>query len=120
MVLEMSKPQKVFVYRNLTKNCWSVRDCSTSLVIEHRDFCVIVGAAFKVSAAGRERVRRSGHKSVHAGVEGWLVPGYEPALPFDEEVTYDPYKHMSFVRKASGRAVKSAAVVWMQYPKVFI
>ena len=48
--------KKVFVYRNLHKKCYSVKDWKTKKVIAHVDNIFLKDAVFKVSEAGRQRV----------------------------------------------------------------
>lgn len=71
--------RKCFVYRNLTKGCYSLKDVKTGLVIGHAKEVFLEDVSFKVSAAGRDRVRREQKKYVHAGIEGrvfYWVPKY--------------------------------------------
>lgn len=95
---------KVYVYRNLHKDCWSVKALEgehKGRVIYHAQNVTLSDCTFKVSKAGRERVLRERRKNVHAGVVGQLgrinVPlSYMPQMT---AVTYNPYKYESFVRK---------------------
>lgn len=95
---------KVYVYRNLHKDCWSVKALEgehKGRVIYHAQNVTLSDCTFKVSKAGRERVLREKRKNVHAGVVGQLgrinVPlSYMPQMT---AVTYNPYKYESFVRK---------------------
>lgn len=95
---------KVYVYRNLHKDCWSVKALegeNKGRVIYHAQNVTLSDCTFKVSKAGRERVLRERRKNVHAGVVGQLgrinVPlSYMPQMT---AVTYNPYKYESFVRK---------------------
>lgn len=103
---------RVFVYRNLHKNCWSVKALegeNKGRVIHHAQNVNLVNCTFKVSKAGRERVLREQCKNVHAGVVGTLsfvgdlgdtglwksASTYYAFVP----VTYNPYKYNTFVRK---------------------
>lgn len=115
---------KVFVYRNLHKECWSVRALTgdqKGRVILHAKSVDLSNAFFKVSENGRQRVIRQKAKEVHAGVVGWLDSAHvmeerydsQAADTFDTEctgwgtwnasgttwqaVTYNPYKYSSFV-----------------------
>jgi hypothetical protein len=119
---------KVFVYRNLHQNCWSVKSKDTQRVIAHADEVQLSGVEFKVSQAGRERVLREKSKNVHAGLVGTLVdfdpiggkmPSYPGAVfssdasaapgPSDPvSITYNPYKYSHFVVRASEKAVATA------------
>ena len=90
---------KVDVYRNLHKNCWSVRSRERhdyGKVVAHTNSLVLNDAKFVVSQAGRNRVLKEKKKNVHAGLSGYYVDRVPvPAVSFD--VTYNPYKYDSFV-----------------------
>lgn len=89
---------RVFVYRNLHKNCLSVRDVKTGIVIAYVDSILLKNIKFKVSAKGRERVLREKRKNVHAGVEGeWIKSEILPNTNDCLRIIYDPYKFASFV-----------------------
>lgn len=119
---------KAFVYFNLHKKCWSVRDEKTKRVAAHSDTVTLLNVEFKISKAGRERVLREKRKNVHAGVKGELYsikddpPGiYIPDLMERAvEVTYNPYKYETFVRKSDGKPIKGASLVFMKKGKVFV
>jgi len=68
---------RVYVYRNLRQDCWSVKALTgtrSGRVIAHmRTFHIYGPLAFRVSEAGRQRVLRTGRKSVHAGIVGHLA-----------------------------------------------
>lgn len=74
----------VQVYRNLHKDCWSVRDKKTRRVIAHCDSVILKDAKFKVSEKGRQRVIKEKRKNVHAFVEGTL----SSAVVHDEDMHY--------------------------------
>jgi hypothetical protein len=110
---------RVFVYRNLHKDCWSVKALEgehKGRVIYHAQNVTLSDCTFKVSKAGRERVLRERRKNVHAGVVGQLgrinVPlSYMPQMT---AVTYNPYKYESFVRKNNDfMPVHNASWVYM-------
>lgn len=97
--------QRVFVYRNLHKNLWSVRDCKTGLVIAHEPVVYIDHPTFRVSEIVRDRVRKTGRKEIHAGVEGILLQPWQASLMIKGEgvvwewdaVEYNPYKQNHFM-----------------------
>jgi hypothetical protein len=100
--------QKVMVYRNLTKKCWSVKDLRTNRVIMHCDNVYLTHCLFKVSQKGRERVLRERKKYVHAGVRGYL---YDPINASEfVQVRYNPYHNESFV-DVDGKPVYTADCV---------
>ena len=113
--------KKVYVYKNLHKGCWSVRDKKSRRVIDHADVIVLDNAEFKVSELGRQRVLREKKKNVHAGVEGY-ISSQEITHSLIEgmvEVTYNPYKHSSFVVKSTQEPIKNSELVVMTQGKVY-
>ena len=89
--------ERVFVYRNLHKKCYSVKSMKTGRVIAHVDSIDLVDVSFRVSQSGRKRVLKEKRKNVHAGVVGYVScsSGVDSAI----SVTYNPYKFDSFVTK---------------------
>lgn len=87
--------QKVFVYFNLHKKLFSVRDHITGIVVGHTNMIALENVTFKVSEAGRQRVLREKRKNVHAGVLGTVKE--LPVPPPEFSAFYNPYKYDSFV-----------------------
>jgi hypothetical protein len=111
--------QEVFVYFNLHKKCFSVKDAKTGLVIAHTDKIELEEVTFKVSEAGRQRVLREKRKNVHAGVKGKYV-GCPRVLDFKEpQATYNPYKYDSFVDKTTEMKLEKASRVKLSNKQVF-
>jgi hypothetical protein len=110
---------KVFVYRNLHKDCWSIKALegnNKGRVVYHAQTVTLSNCTFKVSKAGRERVLRDKRKNVHAGVAGELIRVNIPLsyMPQMTAVTYNPYKYESFVRKNNDfMPVHNASWVYM-------
>ena len=88
--------KKVFVYKNLHKDCWSIKQ--DGLVKAHTEEVRMWDCAFQVNAKGRAKVLEEKRKNVHAGIKGYLddFHGVDPA-DLGKEVTYNPYKYDSFV-----------------------
>lgn len=91
----------VFVYFNLHKKMWSIRDQKTRKVIGHANQVILFNARPKVSESGRQRVIAEGRKNVHAGIIGELFATECPMIFNSEpyEITYNPYKYSGFVLK---------------------
>jgi hypothetical protein len=108
---------KVFAYRNLHRQCWSVKALEGPLkgrVIYHANDLTLGWCDFKVSQAGRQRVLREQKKNVHAGVVGYLTECGEIAtdgIDLDVPITYNPYKYGSFVDARCEVPVSSALFV---------
>jgi len=102
---------KVAVYFNLHKNIFSIQSRDTKdygKVIGHEKSVVLQAPKFVVRQAGRKQTIRENKKNVHAFVVGWLTEGVKSTNP-SYDVTYNPYKHDSFIEKERGTPVRSAA-----------
>lgn len=107
----------VQVYRNLHKNKFSIRH--KGKVIGHADYLMLKDAVFRVQPAGNQKVRDTGRKNVHAYIQGELCEKHgHPNLDL-EAVTYNPYKHRSFVRKSTQMPIYQAPYVWLRTDEVF-
>ena len=88
----MTKTDRVRVYYNIHKRCFSVQDYKTGLVKRHARNISFTNAMFVVRKSGNERVKSEGKKNVHAFVNGIVVNKY---ANIDNEfcfpVRYDPY-----------------------------
>lgn len=106
---------KTYIYWNLHKDCFSFR--KNGLVYEYlknEERAFLVGCEFKVSEKGRQKVLREKRKNVHAFVTA-LTKLNTISEPTDwtlyAEVTYNPYKYATFVRKDNGEAIHNAPYV---------
>ena len=94
----------VQVYRNLHKNCLSVRQCGR--VKCHSSRVILYQVKYMVSQAGRDRVRREKRKNVHAVIQGVVQPGLSlPSQLFNwvwHELYYNPYECEGFTDTESG------------------
>jgi hypothetical protein len=109
--------KKVMVYYNLHKHTFSVT--YDSKVIMHADYFKLGDVEFRVRKGGKERVRSEKSKNVHAFVIGKLLDYCEypckdiPLPSSDKVVTYNPYKHDTFVFKNTEEPVYRAQEVDM-------
>lgn len=97
--------ENVEIYRNLTKNCWSVR--KRGKIVMHAQALKLSDVSFHVSKSGRERVLRERRKNVHAVVKGDFDAVMYP-IERVNEVTYNPYKKAYFFDKKTGRKISKA------------
>ena len=92
--------KRLYVYWNIQKKTWSVRQ--SGKVVAHTDTIYMKDCRFLVGKAGQARVRREGKKNVHAGVSGYLAMNAEfhkQQVDRDCWVTYNPYKHDTFIQR---------------------
>ena len=96
--------RKVFVYKNLHKDCWSIKQ--DGLVKAHTHDLEMWDCAFHVNAKGRAKVLDEQRKNVHAGIKGYIDEHGVSAIEYPlranwSAVTYNPYKYDSFVDKTT-------------------
>jgi hypothetical protein len=113
--------QQVRVYRNLHKNCFSVKQ--DGLVRCHADNVTLENVKFIVSKAGQRRVRDEKKKNVHAFIEGYVVgtreaDNYVDGEWSDQEIEngftnwqrayYNPYECDGFMNTETGQVYEEA------------
>ena len=128
---KIKRGDKLEVYRNLHKKCFSVR--RKGRVIEYiydsglhhrRVELYLINAQFVVQPAGRERVRREKRKNVHAFVRGTAMPFgglHRKSLIGNcvSTITYNPYTMNTF-QDLDGNIVTEADEVFISYGVVYI
>lgn len=120
--VDPAKP--VEVYRNLHKNCYSVKQ--GGLVRAHMDVVRLYDCTFKVNQRGRQRVVETGRKNVHARVCGYVsATANRNPNSVPNRIFYNPYKWNGFMQefvRATGttyRVVQHKALVWLSQSGVF-
>ena len=118
--------KKVRVYRNLHKDCYSVKQ--GSLVRCHADQVTLRCCQFIVSKAGQKRVRDERKKNVHAFIEGYVVDTRTTDQKVDghltdeqvlngetrwEQVYYNPYSCDTFIKEYDETPIENADYVDM-------
>lgn len=119
--------KKIFIYRNLHKNNYSIKRGST--VIERSTHILVsMNPTFSVSEAGRLRAIKEMQRNVHAGV----IPAAMENVCFDEtmvnyyhrcfiaskmeliRVTYNPYLYSHFTfKKDPTKKVSGAEAIFL-------
>lgn len=102
----LDKDRPVGVYRNLHRNCYSVKQ--DGLVKAHADELMLNNCTFHVNANGRKRVRETKRKEVHAWIKGFLsdIMPVDPPKWFDQ-VFYNPYKNDTFMHRVEVGAMSA-------------
>lgn len=90
-IKEYDENKSVKVYKNLHKNCWSIKQ--KNLVVAYADVLYLKDCIFKVNEKGRQRVISEKRKNVHAYVIGKIVDFNVECI---KKVTYNPYKYPFF------------------------
>lgn len=103
--LDINKP--VYVYRNLHKKCWSIRQ--NNIVIAHCTEIVLYNATTKVSVSGRNKVLKERKKNVHAFIVGYVYSDVD--IAFNKELYYNPYAVSNFVDRVTNDPVLKAEYV---------
>ena len=98
--------KRVQVYYNIRRGDYSVRQ--NGRVIDHVDSIVLRDVRFNVAPAGRDKVRATGVKNVHATVTGYISADKSLAekwlshIDYDcDYVAYNPFKYDQFVKITS-------------------
>jgi hypothetical protein len=109
---------KVFVYRNLRKQTFTIRDLDSGQLTDAEEVW-LVDAKFVVSQAGRLRAIREDRRNIHAGVVGTLSS--PPAAPVrcDVRVRYNPRRGPYFTTTGD-QAVHQSAVAHLVDGAVYI
>jgi hypothetical protein len=99
------------IYFNLHKKVFSVQ--VNGKVVDHVKNLHILGATFRVSEAGRQRVINEKRKNVHAYVVAPIenirkVTNDQGNVSGWDAVTYNPYRDATFVRKETREAIHQA------------
>jgi|TARA_Y100000994_G_C15583111_1_gene397373 hypothetical protein len=121
---KLDESRKVFVYKNLHKDCWSIKQ--NGLVKAHTDNVTLYNVVMKVNKKGREKVLREKRKNVHAGISGYLCSKFFSDawddISEDEliEITYNPYKYTSFVDKVTKKPRWFACIAKLNKKSVFV
>lgn len=102
--IDRRKPVKV--YRNLHKSGVVYSVMQNGLVVGYTPEITLTNAKFIVNAAGREKVRATGRKVVHAFVEGFLG---DFRLATKRAAKYNPYKFDTFVTESGEPLFEAAA-----------
>jgi|TARA_R110002096_G_scaffold271682_1_gene465422 hypothetical protein len=93
--------RRVYVYFNLHKKVWSVRQ--DGKIVEHTKYIMLKDARYLVGQAGRKKVLEEKRKNVHAGVSGYVVDRVPNVPDFCTTVHYNPYKNETFISHATER-----------------
>jgi hypothetical protein len=124
---------RVQVYWNIRKRLWSVRHAGR--VIHRLGVLYLRNCKFTVQQGGRERMVREQVKNIHAFVDGDFDPQILAHVDISDmlrrntlEVTYNPYKHETFVFRDCGTQVFDADLVILTrtyqngkyFPMVFV
>jgi len=109
-ILTEKYTMRVDVYRSEENDALSVKSRESGkrygTVVSHEQKIHIRDVEFVVQPAGREKVRESGVRRIHAFVRGhW---DEREKVICGQPVTYDPCKHEQFVHAESEKPVVSA------------
>jgi hypothetical protein len=111
--------RKVFVYKNLHKDCWSIKQ--DGLVKAHATSVEMWDCSFRVNAKGRAKVLEEKRKNVHAGVIGYIdCLGQGDFTRIEQQVTYNPYKYDSFVDKTTEEPVYYSSFAHLRHNQVLV
>ena len=92
--MDLKYGDKIEVYRNLHKKCFSVRHKGRVVMhLQDHEQLALTNAKFVVQPAGHAKVLREKRKNVHAFVRGEFE-GFKSSL--DEELYFQPFHRLDF------------------------
>ena len=109
---------QVYVYRNLNKGGYSIMCPKTKKVIGYSTSLVLKNVTFKVRVGGRDRVRSTGHKNVHAFAIGEIVDTVPTTALV--KVSYEPRVHEGFIQSVNKLPVTIADTCVMNMTGCYI
>jgi len=99
---ELRVGDRIEVYRNLHKDCFSIRKNGKVVRYVYDDEKLNMrNVKFAVQPAGRAKVIREQRKNVHAFVRG-VFGGVSSVEAWQQRATYNPYKYDYFFTKFGG------------------
>ena len=112
---------KVQVYKNLNRSCFSIRSKKTGLVVAYADTVTLSDVIYKVSEAGLQRVLKTGIRSVHAYIEGIFMVADLKAPPAgaNQLAYYQPFTTDHFHVEGSATKVHHSKIAHCQNRRVF-
>ncbi|MED0756870.1 hypothetical protein P4S93_09030 [Aneurinibacillus thermoaerophilus] len=118
---QVNTNQVIKIYYNLHKECLSVVDKATKLVVAYTDEILVQNAVFKVSEKGRQRVLQEKRKNVHAYIEGnfagIVMPDETPSVL--RKAYYNPYVTEQFIDCETGETINQAPLVYCNGKQVW-
>ena len=136
--MDLKYGDKIEVYRNLHKKCFSVRHKGKVVgYLYDNEQIALTNVTLAVQPAGRAKVLREKKKNVHAFVRGEYIGfiGFR-SQPHDiqreqmyfsnfedldfHEVSYNPYKSDKFVEKETGKPIESSPEALIRDGKVYL
>lgn len=119
MVDDSLRGMRVDVYKNLNRDCYSVKMMDPGhedygIVLDHVEEIQLEDVEFVVQESGRQRVIEEGRKNVHAFVRGTVREGSELSVYGDRTpFTYNPYEMEKF-QTVDGEPLDEAKAVDMR------
>ena len=115
---------RVYAYRNLHKNCFSLMD-TRGRVIKHVPAVYLTDVEFRVRKSGYEKVKRTGQRNVHAFAIGTVEAIDNFKVYNGQEVRYNPKSEKPYFQNIGGHPVYRAknavlAIIDGTRGKVFI
>lgn len=117
---DLKPGQLVKVYRNLNRDCFTIMDKQSRLVLGWAEFVMLKNVKFVVSKAGQAKVREKGVRNVHAFAVGEFVASAPFNFPRHTQAYYDPYKTDTFIDCNTKSPVTGASVAFFINGKCFI
>lgn len=113
--------QTVRVYKNLNKDCFSIMDNKTKLVIGYADQVTLKDVRFVVKSSGQARAREQQRRNVHAFVVGRFVSTDKKKPPgVDREAHYNPFYTDFFIDPTTESSLHAARIAHLEDGKCYV
>jgi hypothetical protein len=116
---ELKSGDIVQIYKNLNRDCFSIRSKATGLVLGYCQTALIADARYVVSAKGRQRVLERQVRSVHAYVEGLFLEADQAKPEGLYTGYYNPYKTETFVDEESREQLYESLIAYFENTSVY-
>lgn len=116
---QVEEGQRVRVYRNLHNGLFSIKDRKTHRVLGYANNLLLTDVTFIISKSGQERARREKKRNVHAYAEGYYMGEMSVERVSLCPLTYNPFKHDTFMYRGSTRPITKAERVLFNQSKIY-
>lgn len=112
--------QIVNVYKNLNRNCFSIQDPKTGLVIAYASTVTLKNVIYRVQTAGRKKTIEQNRRSVHAYIRGNFVASDQAVPDRARRIGYyNPFKTETFIDEETGESITSSLLAHCQDKRIY-
>ncbi|MFC5449180.1 hypothetical protein ACFPOG_12990 [Paenibacillus aestuarii] len=111
--------QIVKVYKNLNRDCFSIQDSRTGLVVAYASTVTVRNVVFRVQDGGRKKTIEINRRSVHAYLQGEFIAADEDMPVQTNRVGYyNPFKTETFIDEGTREIIRTTPLAHCQNHRV--